>query len=49
MGYQAWFMLREEEVRWRMEDYQQTMLDNARVLWFSFVEKNRNDVVMLLP
>ncbi len=35
---------RDEERRWRAEDLQQRALDNARVLWARFVEKNRRDV-----
>ncbi|CAK0784312.1 hypothetical protein CVIRNUC_007516 [Coccomyxa viridis] len=35
---------RDEERRWRAEDLEQRALDNARVLWARFVEKNRRDV-----
>ena len=38
----VWY--RDEERRWRAEDLEQRALDNARVLWARFVEKNRRDV-----
>jgi hypothetical protein len=32
------------DFRWRIEDMEQRNLENARVLWLRFVEKNRRDV-----
>ena len=35
---------REQQVNWRKSDVKQRTLDNARVVWNRYVEKNRRDV-----
>jgi hypothetical protein len=37
-------MMQEKRLQWRIEDMEQRNLENARVLWLRFVEKNRRDV-----
>lgn len=35
---------RNNQKQWRLQDLEQRSLDNARVLWDRFMEKNRRDV-----
>lgn len=35
---------RNNQKQWRLQDLEQRSLDNARVLWGRFMEKNRRDV-----
>jgi len=37
-------LYREQQVNWRKSDLKQRTLDNARVVWNRYVEKNRRDV-----
>ena len=35
---------RQENRKWRMEDIEQRVLENARWVWLRYAEKNRRDV-----
>jgi calcium release-activated calcium channel protein 1 len=42
--HEAVAVRRERQKQWRIKDLEQRSLDNARVLWDRFVERNRRDV-----